>query len=265
MNPKLMILRIFLLIENTSLADGYLFLRIWYDKVVNEFVFRTNKKDGRDKMMKVRKILFAGLIASFIMFLLLKYNPRNNRAYLENRIGTEVSRVYPTQNLEDLFEQFPNGFIVYQVRQVNENNVKIKLTGTEKGAPIKGELIETERESGENTKVISVEYYNGKYTYSDEKTANELWPQQSFLFQKITLNKDFLSTLKLKDKYYSSMNGSFELNYDVNLPEINEYLSFPASKTIELSFGGSNSNRNYYYSVVVEDKDGYFFRETVYE
>lgn len=39
-----MILRIFLLIENTSLADGYLFLRIWYDKVVNEFVFRTSKK-----------------------------------------------------------------------------------------------------------------------------------------------------------------------------------------------------------------------------
>ena len=171
------------------------------------------KKDGRDKMMKLRKILLACIIGGgFLMFLLLKYNPRNNRAYLENRIGTEVSRVYPTQNLEDLFEQFPNGFIVYQVRQVNENNVKIKLTGTEKGAPIKGELIETERESGENTRVVSVEYYNGKYTYSDEKTANELWPQQSFLFQKITLNKDFLSTLKLKDKYYSSMNGSFELN-----------------------------------------------------
>ena len=224
------------------------------------------KKDGRDKMMKLRKILLACIIVGVLfMFLLLKYNPRNNRAYLENRIGTEVSRVYPTQNLEDLFEQFPNGFIVYQVRQVNENNVKIKLTGTEKGAPIKGKLIETERKSGENTKVVSVEYYNGKYTYSDEKTANELWPQQSFLFQKITLNKDFLLTLKLKDKYYSSMNGSFGLKYDVNLPEINEYLSFPASKTTELSFGGSNSNRNYYYSVVVRDKDGYYFRETVYE
>ena len=223
------------------------------------------KKDRRDKMMKVRKILFACLIASFIMFLLLKYNPRNNRAYLENRIGTEVSRVYPTQNLENLFEQFPNGFIVYQARMINENIVELKLTGTEKGAPIKGELIEAERKSGEDTRVVSVEYYNGKYTFSDEKAASELWPQQSFLFQKITLNKNFLSTLKLKDKYYSSMNGSFELNYDVNLPEINEYLSFPASKSIELSFGGSNSNRNYYYSVVVEDKDGYYFRETVYE
>ena len=88
-------------------------------------------------------------------------------------------------------------------------------------------------------------------------------PQQGFLFQKITLNKDFLSTLKLKEKHYNTMNGSFGINYDVNLPEINAYLSFPASKSIELSFGGSNSNRNYYYSVVVEDKDGYYFRETV--
>ena len=44
MDPKLMKLRIFLLIENTSFADGYLFLRIWYDKVVNEFVLKTSKK-----------------------------------------------------------------------------------------------------------------------------------------------------------------------------------------------------------------------------
>lgn len=222
------------------------------------------KKDRRGKKMKLKRILCACIMGG-ILFLSFGCNPRNNRAYLENRIGTEVSRVYPTQKLEDLFEQFPNGFIVYQARMMNEKIVELKLTGTEKGAPIKGELIEAERKSGEDTRVVSVEYYNGKYTFSDEKAASELWPQQAFLFQKITLNKDFLSTLKLKDKYYSSMNGSFELNYDVNLPEINEYLSFPASKTIELSFGGSNSNRNYYYSVVVEDKDGYYFRETVYE
>ena len=212
-----------------------------------------------------QKIFWGSMLFLGVVIFFLTWSPRNNRAYLENRIGTEVSRVYPTQKLEDLFEQFPNGFIVYQARMMNEKIVELKLTGTEKGAPIKGELIEAERKSGEDTRVVSVEYYNGKYTFSDEKAASELWPQQAFLFQKITLNKDFLSTLKLKDKYYSSMNGSFELNYDVNLPEINEYLSFPASKTIELSFGGSNSNRNYYYSVVVEDKDGYYFRETVYE
>ena len=50
-------------------------------------------------------MLFLGVVIFF-----LTWSPRNNRAYLENRIGTEVSRVYPTQNLEDLFEQFPNEF-----------------------------------------------------------------------------------------------------------------------------------------------------------
>ena len=193
--------------------------------------------------------------------------PRNNRAYLENRIGTEVSRVYPTQNLEDLFEQFPNGFKLYQVYDYKENEQKylvtIEMDGVKKGESIRGTLILQDSNSGEKYKTINVEYRDNGFVFDDEKEALKLWPQQSFLFQKITLNKDFLSTLKLKEKHYNSMNGSFGINYDVNLPEINEYLSFPASKSIELSFGGSNSNRNYYYSVVVEDKDGYYFRETV--
>ena len=237
--------------------------------LMNSFL-KLIKKDRRDKMMKVRKILFACLIVGFLfMFLLLKYNPRNNRAYLENRIGTEVSRVYPTQNLEDLFEQFPNGFKLYQVYDYKENEhkylVTIEMDGVKKGEPIRGTLILQDSNSGEKYKTFNVEYRDNGFVFDDEKEALKLWPQQGFLFQKITLNKDFLSTLKLKEEHYNSMNGSFGINYDVNLPEINEYLSFPTSKTIELSFGGSNSNRNYYYSVVVEDKDGYYFRETVYE
>ena len=64
-------------------------------------------------------MLFLGVVIFF-----LTWSPRNNRAYLENRIGTEVSRVYPTQNLEDLFEQFPNGFKLYQVYDYKENEQK---------------------------------------------------------------------------------------------------------------------------------------------
>ena len=214
------------------------------------------------KKIFLGSILFLGVVIFFFT-----WSPRNSRAYLENRIGTEVSRVYPTQNLEDLFEQFPNGFKLYQVYDYKENEhkylVTIEMDGVKKGDPIRGTLILQDSNSGEKYKTINVEYRNNKFVFDDEKEALKLWPQQAFLFQKITLNKDFLSTLKLKEKHYNSMNGSFGINYDVNLPEINEYLSFPTSKTIELSFGGSNSNKNYYYSVVVEDKDGYYFRETV--
>ena len=42
--------------------------------------------------------------------MLFRCEGRDSREYLEDRIGNQISRVYPTQNLEDLFEQFPNGF-----------------------------------------------------------------------------------------------------------------------------------------------------------
>ena len=216
--------------------------------------------------MEIKKLLRFMIMGGAIL-MLFGCNTRNSRAYLEDRIGKEVSRVYPTQNLEDLFEQFPNGFKLYQVYDYKENEhndlVTVEMDGVKKGDPIRGTLILQDSNSGKKYKTINVEYYDNEFVFNDEKEALKLWPQQGFLFQKITLNKDFLSTLKLKEKHYNSMNGSFGINYDVNLPEINEYLSFPTSKTIKLSFGGSNSNRNYYYSVVVEDEEGYYFRETV--
>ena len=53
--------------------------------------------------MKGKKIFCIALFFSLIV-ILYGCNEKNNRAYLEDRIGTQVSRVYPTKNLEDLFE-----------------------------------------------------------------------------------------------------------------------------------------------------------------
>ena len=136
-------------------------------------------------------MLFLGVVIFF-----LTWSPRNNRAYLEKRIGTEVSRVYPTQNLEDLFEQFPNGFKLYQVYDYKENEQKylvtVEMDGVKKEEPIRGTLILQDSNSGEKYKTINVEYRDNGFVFDDEKEALKLWPQQAFLFQKITLNKDFL-------------------------------------------------------------------------
>jgi len=187
--------------------------------------------------MEIKKLLRFMIMGGAIL-MLLGCNTRNSRAYLEDRIGAEVSRVYPTQNLEDLFEQFPNGFKLYQVYDYKENEhnylVTVEMDGVKKGDPIRGTLILQDSNSGEKYKTSDVEYHDNEFVFNDEKEALKLWPQQGFLFQKITLNKDFLSTLKLKEKHYNSMNGSFGINYEVNLPEINEYLSFPTSKLPEI-------------------------------
>ena len=63
--------------------------------------------------MNFKKLIYACIMGG-ILFLSFGCNPRNSRAYLEKRIGTEMSRVYPTNRLEDLFEQFPDGFKIKQ-------------------------------------------------------------------------------------------------------------------------------------------------------
>ena len=79
--------------------------------------------------MKGKKVFYIALFFALI-FMLFRGNGRNSRAYLEDRIGNQISRVYPTQELEDLFEQFPNGFTVYQAYILVDKIIRIELDGT---------------------------------------------------------------------------------------------------------------------------------------
>ena len=214
--------------------------------------------------MKGKKLFYIALFCSLIV-ILYGCNEKNNRAYLEDRIGAQVRRVYPTKNLEDLFEQFPNGFTIYQTQRKEDVVIDVELKGTEKGKPIEGYVAQISRKSGNEEKKIKIEYANGTFSSDDEEGLRELWPQKRFLFQELTFNKEILSQLDLKNKAYSMKNGDFELEYSVNMPNLNQYFNFESSQQVELSFHGSNSNKKYYYSVVVRENPEAFFRETVSE
>ena len=86
---------------------------------------------------------------------------------------------------------------------------------------------------------------------------------QGFLFEKLTLNRDVLSKLDLQEKSYSMMNGDFELRYKVTNEIINSFLGLGDSDSLSVSLVGSNSNRGYYYSIVIKNEDGLLFIETV--
>ena len=214
--------------------------------------------------MKGKKLFYIALFCSLIV-ILYGCNEKNNRAYLEDRIGAQVSRVYPTKNLEDLFEQFPNGFTIYQTQRKEDVVIDVELKGTEKGKPIEGYVAQISRKSGNEEKKIKILYANGTFSSDDEEGLRELWPQKRLLFQGLTFNKEILSQLDLKIKAYSMKNGDFELEYAVHMPDLNQYFNFESSQQVELSFHGSNSNKKYYYSVVVRENPEAFFRETVSE
>ena len=192
-------------------------------------------------------------------------NGRNSRAYLEDRIGNQISRVYPTKNLEDLFEQFPDGFTIYQGYILADKIIKIELDGTEKEKPIEGTIRVINIDSGAEEKKIAVTYDKGKYSYDNEEEARKLWPIEKFLFQEMTLNKEILSKLKLKDTYYNRNSGGFEIKYVVKNEQINEFLKLENQPQVTLGFHGSNANRGYYYTLSVDVDSDFTFAERISE
>ena len=214
--------------------------------------------------MKGKKVFYIAMFFA-IIFMLFRCEGRDSREYLEDRIGNQISRVYPTKNLEDLFEQFPNGFTIYQGYLLADKIIKIELDGTEKGKPIEGTIKQINSKSGVEEKKIAVTYDKGKYSYDNEEEARKLWPIEKFLFQEMTLNKEILSKLKLKDTYYNDNSGGFEIKYVVKNEQINEFLGLENQPQVTLGFHGSNANRGYYYSLSVEVDSDYTFIERIEE
>lgn len=211
--------------------------------------------------MKFKKIFYACIMGG-IIFMLFGCNPRSSRAYLEKRIGTEMSRVYPTNRLEDLFEQFPDGFKIKQSFIVGDDLFKVEMIGESKGEPIIGTISKIGDNGSEKIFETNFQYQNGKYQFANETDA-AYWPYRGFLFEKLTLNRDVLSKLDLQEKSYNMMNGDFELRYKVTNEYINSFLGLGDSDALSVSLVGSNSNRGYYYSIVIENAEGLYFRETV--
>lgn len=214
--------------------------------------------------MKGKKVFYIALFFSLIA-ILYGCNERNSRAYLEDRIGNQISRVYPTKNLEDLFEQFPNGFTIYQAHTEGEYRIKVELTGDPVTRMIEGTIKKVRRKNGEVTAQVEVKYQNEEFSFSDEKLATELWGYKRFLFQEMKIDKDVMSSLKLKDKSYNPKNGSFEIYYAIQNSGLNQFFELDESEVLDISFYGSNSNAGYYYTVSVENKAGLDFNERVYE
>ena len=214
--------------------------------------------------MKGKKLFYFVLFFSLIA-ILYGCNERNSRAYLEDRIGNQISRVYPTKNLENLFEQFPNGFTIYHSYQLEDRFIDIQLDGDEKGKPIEGTIKVINIDSGAEEKKIAVTYDKGKYSYDDEEEARKLWPKEKFLFQEMTLNKEILSKFKLKDTYYNRNSGGFDLEYTVKNEQINQFLELESQQQVTLGFHGSNANRGYYYTLTVELDRNFKFRERISE
>ena len=205
-------------------------------------------------VLNSKKCLWVGLIAIF-MTMLFGCMDHTSRGYLEELAGKELSRVYPTKNIEDLFERFPNGFTVSQMRVVGDSNVFVYLEAREKGKPLVGTIKQLNSKTKEEEKSQTIQYVDGKFVFENEEEAKKLWPQGKFLFQELQLNQEMLRKAKLHSNHYTNReesptgDNSFYLEYNIQLPVVNRILGIDESQPIDFSIFGHDESKGFLYEI----------------
>ena len=239
------------------------------------------KEEKHEKESKVKKKL-TRIIGTIIVGGVLMMTAgcgimgMGSKSWIEKQVS-DIEKVYPTENPEDLFEKFPNGFIITQTRLFIESgkrySIDLEINGEKDIRKIEGKvkkvLLESEPSYKETIeKESKVEYLKGKgLVLEKSELTDELLPKNYFLFQKLKLNKDILKKLEVKDKSFSFETYRYNIKYVFTSKEIDDYLGLDKGK-VSLDIRGRYSERDktYFHSVVItEDRKELYFAEKIEE
>ena len=192
---------------------------------------------------------------------------KGSKAWVEKKVEN-MEKVYPTENLEDLFEKFSDGFYISQIRLVdgddkNEGyNYVLELKGDKENKTIKGniEKYKVKSEPYERTLIekSNVEYVKSKGLVLDKPELTEdLLPRNYFIFQKTKLNKEVLNNWRFINKEYSFETGVFDIKYNVIDSEISNYFNIDRKTELKVDLGGVDlsAKDSYKYSLKIENKE----------
>ena len=230
------------------------------------------KEEKSEKESKLKKKLLK-IIGTITVALILMITAgcgvvgKGSRAWIEDKVAN-IEKVYPTENLEDLFEKFPNCFYIRQIILKNGDNINegysyiLELRGDKDKKTILGkvEKIRTKDEPYERVLIqqSKVEYKKGEgLVLGNPELAEELLLNKHFLFQEVKLNKETFKKWKFEKKEYSYETGVFDIIYNVNNREINNYFNIDENSNLVIRVGGVDiSTTNVYkYSVMIKNQE----------
>ncbi len=172
---------------------------------------------------------------------------KGSRSWIENEVS-DIEKVYPTENPEDLFEKFPNGFIIRQTRLFKEEDksysVDLELIGNKDTKKIEGKvrkvLLESKPYYKETIEEESkLEYIKGKNLVLEKpELAQGLLFKNYFIFQKLKLDKGILKNLSLERKQYLSSNGTYGIEYNIQNKIVNEYFGLKEGESVIMRLSG---------------------------
>ena len=192
----------------------------------------------------MKKIRLALVILLSLTILSGCFLMKNNRLWLESKIGPAAEKVYPTKNLYELFDTFPKGFTIRVSDSFDQDEIsiyrKIVLYGKPKNKRIEG-YVSLKKGANEVERVNLVYSPNGKLSAESSNYSDELLPYKEFLFQKLTLNKKVFSKLKVISKSYNWDTGEGEIEYSIKDKDINKFLHLDKDEEVTMAVTADSS------------------------
>ncbi|RSI74027.1 hypothetical protein D8859_06945 [Streptococcus oralis] len=214
-----------------------------------------------------KKIAMMMLVGGVGIMVLAGCSGKSSRRFIEGK-AAELSKVYPTEDLEDLFEKFPDGFGIFSDDIYDYKEGKgyfyqsIELKGDAENKVVRGTFKEKKVSIDENKKRTEEVLYEGGVVYKDgmiqltDPQANATIRNPKLLLQEFTINRNTLSKLKMGGKGYSYETGSADIDYTLSDPILNNYMGVEQNKELKMVIyimHETIENRAYSYTLEIQD------------
>lgn len=216
----------------------------------------------------LKRIVMIFLLGGFGIMMLTACNKKSSKEFIEGK-AAELSRVYPTEDLQDLFEKFPDGLYIqsddlYDYKEGEGYSFQsIKLNVDSKTKNITGTILWKKATIDDKKKKHTEVLYEGEVIYQNgtiqlkDSTANVNIKHPTFLLQKFIINKESLSTLKMEQKSYSPETGSADISYFITDSVLNNYMEVDQNTQLKMViYIGHNTLENKAFSYTVDIQHG---------
>ena len=223
-----------------------------------------------------KKLVLIAVLLGVALLTLAGCSLKSSRQFVEGK-ASELSKVYPTENLENLFEKFPDGFQI-RITDISEDSedspsisYQLVLNGISETKEIKGEI--TKESSFENSdgKIEEEILYQGHVYYKDgslhlsegnsskNKEKGDL-KHSRLLMQDFLISRSSLKSLEVVRKGYSFETGSASITYKLKNEQVNTYLGLENDAQINMGiniFEPTISGKSYGYSIIFRNDNLY--------
>lgn len=228
-----------------------------------------------------KKIAMLMLVGGVGIMVLAGCSLKSSRRFIEGK-AAELSKVYPTENLEDLFEKFPDGFQI-RITDISEDSedspsisYQLVLNGISETKEIKGEVIKESSFENSDGKIEEEMLFKGNVYYKDgslhlseggssnNKEKGDL-KHTRLLMQEFSISRSSLKGLEVVRKGYSFETGSASITYKLKNEQVNTYLGLENDEQLNMDINipePTVSGKNYGYSIIFR-KDNLYHAEGI--